>query len=153
MNLRFDDLDDIDRKLIAMLQDNARTSVATLARRLSVARTTVLSRISRLERHEIITGYSARLGADASGKLIDAHVGIKVRPRTGQRVADGLASMPEVRLLCAVSGEYDYIAWVQAGSPARLDSLLDQIAQLEDVDRTTTSVILARKIDRTSRPA
>jgi DNA-binding Lrp family transcriptional regulator len=51
-------------------------------------------------------------------------------------------------LLCAVSGEFDYVAWLRADSPDRLNDLLDEIGGLEGVDRTTTSIILARKIDR-----
>lgn len=59
-----------------------------------------------------------------------------------------LDRMPEVQLLCAVSGEYDYVAWLRADSPERLNDLLDQIGTLEGVERTTTSIILSRKIDR-----
>ena len=59
-----------------------------------------------------------------------------------------LDRMPEVKLLCAVSGEYDYVAWLRADSPERLNDLLDQIGALEGVERTTTSIILSRKIDR-----
>lgn len=59
-----------------------------------------------------------------------------------------LDRMPEVQLLCAVSGEYDYVAWLRADSPERLNDLLDQIGALEGVERTTTSIILSRKIDR-----
>jgi hypothetical protein len=53
-----------------------------------------------------------------------------------------------VQLLCAVSGEFDYVAWLRADSPERLNDLLDQIGGMEGVERTTTSIILARKIDR-----
>jgi DNA-binding Lrp family transcriptional regulator len=56
--------------------------------------------------------------------------------------------MPEVQLLCAVSGEYDYVAWLRAETPDRLNDLLDLIGGLPGVERTTTSIVLARKIDR-----
>ena len=49
-----------------------------------------------------------------------------------------------------MSGEFDYVAWLRADSPDRLNDLLDEIGALEGVDRTTTSIILARKIDRGS---
>lgn len=55
-------LDETDRQLIAALQINARESVATLARRLGIARTTVNSRLARLERSGVISGYGVRLG-------------------------------------------------------------------------------------------
>ncbi len=145
---RLDQLDDLDRNLVALLQANARASVADLARQLGVARTTVLARIARLERTQVIAGYSVRLGQDVLDASIYAYVGIILAPKYGKDVLKRLDRMPEVQLLCAVSGEYDYVAWLRADSPERLNDLLDQIGALEGVERTTTSIILARKIDR-----
>jgi DNA-binding Lrp family transcriptional regulator len=59
-----------------------------------------------------------------------------------------LQRMPEVRQLCTVSGEFDYVATLRAPSALRLDGLIDEIASLEAVVRTQTSVVLARRIDR-----
>ncbi len=145
---RLDQLDDLDRQLVALLQANARASVADLARQLDVARTTVIARIARLERTNVIAGYSVRLGQDVLDASIYAYVGIILAPKYGKDVLKKLDRMPEVQLLCAVSGEYDYVAWLRADSPERLNDLLDQIGALEGVERTTTSIILARKIDR-----
>ncbi|ALB14947.1 AsnC family transcriptional regulator [Burkholderia pseudomallei] len=147
---RLDQLDDLDRNLVALLQANARASVADLARQLGVARTTVLARIARLERTQVIAGYSVRLGQDVLDASIYAYVGIILAPKYGKDVLKRLDRMPEVQLLCAVSGEVrlDYVAWLRADSPERLNDLLDQIGALEGVERTTTSIILARKIDR-----
>lgn len=145
---RLDQLDDLDRNLVALLQENARESVANLARQLGVARTTVIARIARLEKTNVIAGYGVRLGQDVLDASISAYVGIIIAPKYGQDVQKRLGRMPEVQLLCAVSGEFDYVAWLRAGSPDRLNDLLDQIGGLEGVERTTTSIILARKIDR-----
>jgi DNA-binding Lrp family transcriptional regulator len=146
---RLDQLDDIDRNLVALLQTNARDSVANLARQLGVARTTVIARIARLEKNNVIAGYGVRLGQDVLDASIQAYVGIKLAPKYGRDVQKRLARMPEVQLLCAVSGEFDYVAWLRADSPDRLNDMLDEIGALEGVERTTTSIILARKIDRT----
>ncbi|EAY68813.1 Helix-turn-helix protein [Burkholderia dolosa AU0158] len=145
---RLDQLDDLDRQLVALLQANARASVADLARQLDVARTTIVARIARLERTNVIAGYSVRLGQDVLDASIYAYVGIILTPKFGKDVLRKLDRMPEVQLLCAVSGEYDYVAWLRADSPERLNDLLDQIGTLEGVERTTTSIILSRKIDR-----
>jgi DNA-binding Lrp family transcriptional regulator len=145
---RLDQLDDLDRNLVALLQANARESVADLARLLGGAPTTVIARIARLERTNVIAGYSVRLGQDVLDASIYAYVGIIIAPRHGLDVQKRLGKMPEVQLLCAVSGEFDYVAWLRADSPDRLNDLLDQIGTLEGVERTTTSIILARKIDR-----
>jgi DNA-binding Lrp family transcriptional regulator len=140
--------DDLDRNLIALLQVNARESAADLARKLGVARTTVVARIARLEREGVIVGYTVRLGIDQPGQGVRAHVGITVEPKAARNVIRRLADMPEVVLLHSVSGEYDYVALLRAESTAKLDALLDEIGELEGVTRTTTSVVLSVRIDR-----
>jgi DNA-binding Lrp family transcriptional regulator len=145
---RLDQLDELDRNLLALLQQNARESVAKLARRLGVARTTVVARIERLERTQVIAGYGVRLGQDVLDSSIHAYVGIILGPKYGRDVLKRLSTMPEVQLLCAVSGEYDYVAWLRAPSPDRLNDLLDEIGSLDGVARTTTSIILSRKVER-----
>lgn len=145
---RLDQLDDLDRNLVALLQENARESVANLARQLGVARTTVIARIARLEKTNVIAGYSVRLGQDVLDASIYAYVGIIIAPKHGQDVQKRLGRMPEVQLLCAVSGEFDYVAWLRTGTPSRLDQLLDEIGEMDGVSDTTTSIVLAVKIDR-----
>jgi DNA-binding Lrp family transcriptional regulator len=141
-------LDDVDRRLITLLQANARASTAELARRLGVARTTVVARLARLESGGVIVGYTARLGVDSTGAVVQAWVGITVSPKAGREVVRRLAEWPEVRQLTSVSGEFDYLALLQAGSTARLDALLDQLGDIDGVIRTTSSVVLALRIDR-----
>jgi DNA-binding Lrp family transcriptional regulator len=141
-------LDEIDRQLIALLQINARESVANLARQLGIARTTVNSRLERLENSKVIAGYGVRLGQRLIGGGLQAYVGIKVQPRAGKEVVRRMTAMGQVQQLCAVSGEFDYVAWLHSESPEQLDQLLDQIGSLDGVEKTTTSIILSSKIDR-----
>ena len=133
-------LDEIDRQLIAALQLNARESVAMLARQLGIARTTVTSRLARLESSKVITGYGVRLSQRVVDGGLQAYVGITVQPRSGNEV--------QVQQLCAVSGEFDYVAWLRTDSPEQLDQLLDLIGSVDGVEKTTTSIILSSKIDR-----
>ncbi len=141
-------LDPLDRQLISLLQANARASTAELARQLGVARTTVLARLVRLERQGVIIGYTVRLGRDETATGVEAFVGITTEPQAAGQVTRRLATLPELRQLCSVSGEFDYIALLRAESTARLDSLLDEIGAIAGVTKTTTSVLLARRIDR-----
>jgi DNA-binding Lrp family transcriptional regulator len=141
-------LDALDRALLAALQTNARESTAELARRLGVARTTVVARLARLERDGVILGYTVRLGRDVAETAIDAYVGITLAPKAGRTVERALSRMPELRQLATMSGEFDYLALVRAETTERLDALLDDIGALEGVTRTHTSVVLARRIDR-----
>jgi DNA-binding Lrp family transcriptional regulator len=140
--------DELDRSLVALLQSNARESTANLARRLGVARTTVVARIARLEREGVLVGYTARLGGAAAAPGVRAYVGIVVSPKAAREVQRSLERLPELRQLSTVSGEFDYLALLQAASTERLDALLDEIGAIEGVTRTTTSVVLAMRVDR-----
>ena len=141
-------LDVTDRELLALLQANARESVTTLGKKLGVARTTVIARMERLQTSGVITGYSVRLNQATLEKSLQAYVGLSVVPRAGREVLRRLAKMPEIKLVCSVSGEFDYVAWIRADSPNALDRLLDEIGETEGVSKTTTSVVLAERINR-----
>lgn len=141
--------DQLDRDLLALLQANARASTADLARQLGTARTTVLARLSRLEREGVIAGYTVRLGQDVLDQGLQAFVGITVQPKAGRDVVRKLERMPEVRQLCAVSGEFDYVVLLRADSALRMNTLLDEMGNFDGVVKTTTSVALEWKIDRT----
>jgi DNA-binding Lrp family transcriptional regulator len=140
--------DDLDRALIALLQANARTPTADLARRLDVARTTVVARLARLESSGTITGYTVRLAATEGTEGVQAFVNLAVSPKSARSVIDRLSFFPELRQLAAVSGEFDYLAVLRAPTTQRLDTLLDAIGEIDGVLRTTTSVLLAMRIDR-----
>jgi DNA-binding Lrp family transcriptional regulator len=141
--------DALDRELVALLQTNARESAANLARKLGTARTTVLARLNRLEREGVIAGYTVRLAQDMLNQNLQAFVGLTVQAKAGRSVESRLERMPEVRQLCAVSGEFDYVLLLRTESAVRLNTLLDEIRNLDGVVKTTTSVALAWKIERT----
>ena len=141
-------LDDLDRRLIARLQAHARASTADLARQLGVARTTVVARLARLEHSGVIVGYTVRLAATEGEQGVQAFVNLAVSPKAARAVIERLSLLPELRQLAAVSGEFDYLAVLRAPNTQRLDALLDEIGEIDGVLRTTTSVLLAMRIDR-----
>jgi DNA-binding Lrp family transcriptional regulator len=137
-----------DRQLLALLQVNARESTANLARKLGLARTTVVARLARLEAEGVISGYTVKLGGKAGHASVQAFVGITVSPKAGRDVVKKLSALPELNQLASVSGEFDYMALLRADSTLRLDALLDEIGAFDGVTRTTTSVVLAIRVDR-----
>jgi DNA-binding Lrp family transcriptional regulator len=141
-------LDDLDRRLIARLQAHARASTAELARQLGVARTTVVARLARLEHSGVIVGYTVRLAATEGEQGVQAFVNLSVSPKSARAVIERLSLLPELRQLAAVSGEFDYLAVLRAPTTQRLDKLLDEIGEIDGVLRTTTSVLLAMRVDR-----
>jgi DNA-binding Lrp family transcriptional regulator len=141
-------LDATDRALLHALRGNARLSTAELARRLRLSRTTVQSRIERLERQKVITGYTVVVPDALEAALVRAHVLITVAPRASGAIEAALRRIPEVRALHSVSGPFDLIAIVAAHSIGELDALIDRIGALDGVERTTSAIVLATRIER-----
>ncbi len=142
-------IDETDRALIALLQDNARSPVATLARRMGLARTTVQARLDRLEAAGIIAGYALRLGPEA-GAPLRATVLLSVEPRAGPAVLARLKSLPEVRQVHTTSGRFDLIVTLEADTTEALDATLDRIGDARGVRGSESLIHLATKLDRGS---
>ncbi|HRE60872.1 MAG TPA: Lrp/AsnC family transcriptional regulator [Micropepsaceae bacterium] len=142
------ELTEQDIRLLALLDANAREPVASLARKLKLARSTVQERIERLERRGVIAGYAVRRGRNVTENLIRAHVMISGDPRQGERIVAELKKLPEVRALSAVSGAYDMIAMIEAETTGRIDAVLDRIGKTPGVARTMSSIILSVKFER-----
>ncbi len=141
-------LDSTDTALLALLRENARTPAAELARRLQLSRTTVQSRIERLERHGVVAGYTVVVADEVEAGLVRAHVMITLAPRKSGAIEQALRKIPELRVLHSVSGPFDLIAIVAAASIGELDALIDRIGALDGVERTTSAIVLSTRIDR-----
>ncbi len=144
------ELDEIDKKILALLMDDARLPVASLAKQIGIARTTAIARIGNLEKRGIIAGYGVRLHQDQYQSAVRAYVSIAIDPRFAPDLVAMLQQVPEVETLCAVSGAMDFMLSLRCPSTAALDQILDQIGAVEGVKQTSTAVILAKKIDRSS---
>jgi DNA-binding Lrp family transcriptional regulator len=141
-------MDAIDEKLLSALRDNARASTARLARLVGRSRTSVQSRLERLEREGVIVGYSVRVAPEHELGAVRAHVMIKVGPKEARAVTAALKGIPQVRVLHSVSGDVDLIAVAATASVAEMDEVIDRIGALDGVERTTSSIILSTKFER-----
>ncbi len=137
-----------DEELIALLKLNARESVASLARKLGLSRTTVQDRLKRLEEQRVIEGYSVKLSEQTNRGGIGAYVSLEVEPRRAVDVTGALSAIPQIGALYTVSGKFDIIALVMTRSAEHMDRLLDQIGQISGVTRTESAIILSTKLDR-----
>jgi DNA-binding Lrp family transcriptional regulator len=142
------ELDITDQRLLELLKRNSRASTSALARELGVSRTTVQDRISRMERRNIIAGYTIRYHQDFGGRQISAHVMIRVDPKQSVAIVDALSHMPAVKALQTVSGVYDLVTMVETATTQQMDGVLDEIGQLSGVEKTTTSIVLSTKFNR-----
>lgn len=140
--------DKIDKALLAELRDNARISTSELSRRLQLSRSTVQSRLKRLQDNDVVTGFSVQLGSGYTEHLIQAHVLIELEQKLTGRALLSIKRIPGVTALYSVSGAYDMIAIVEAHSTQELSHLLDEIANLDGIERTNSSLILETKFER-----
>jgi len=143
-------MDETDRALLSLLNENARLPVATLARRLGLARSTVQARLERLETRGIIAGYALRLGAAAQPDLIRATVLVALAPRTTPAVLARLKSLPQIEAAHTASGRFDMVLQVAATSTKQLDETLDSIGEIDGVRSSESLIHLSTRIDRRS---
>ena len=139
---------EIDSALIRLLEQDARLSTAELARRLGIARSTVQSRIERLEQSGVIAGYTLRLGGPPPTNDVQAHVSIRVAPKHQAAVERRLMRLPGITTLHSVSGAHDLIAIVQVTNTAELDRCLDAIRDTDGVISTNSAIILTTRMSR-----
>ena len=141
-------MDDLDRRILAQLGQDARVSVAVLARRLKVARSTVQARLEKLETSGLIAGYTVRLGEAAREGRIRATVLLTAEPRAQVAILPKLKAFPEVERIHTTSGRVDLLLQVAAASTSQLDEVLDQIGDLPGVRSSESLIHLSTKLDR-----
>ncbi|HRO14957.1 MAG TPA: Lrp/AsnC family transcriptional regulator [Paracoccus sp. (in: a-proteobacteria)] len=141
-------MDDLDRAIVAQLAQDARMSVAVLARRLKVARSTVQARLERLETTGAIAGYTLRLGEAARLARIRATCLLTIEPRAQAAILGRLKALPAVERVHSTSGRVDLLLQLACASTAELDETLDQIGNITGVRSSESLVHLSTKFDR-----
>jgi DNA-binding Lrp family transcriptional regulator len=141
-------MDDTDRTILALLGADARMSLATLARRLKLARSTVQARLERLEATGVIAGYTIRLGEAARAGRIRASVLLTVEPRAQANILARLKAIPEVEAVHTTSGRFDLLLQIAAPSTAALDAVLDAVGAMSGVRSSESLIHLSTKFDR-----
>ncbi|MFN4156027.1 MAG: Lrp/AsnC family transcriptional regulator [Paracoccaceae bacterium] len=141
-------MDDLDRNIIALLRADARLSLAMLARRLKVARSTIQARLERLEDSGTIAGYTLKLGQGADPNRLRATVLLTIEPRTQAALLTRLKSISEVERVFTTSGRVDLLLQIACPNTQVLDQVLDQIGAMTGVHSSESLIHLSTKIDR-----
>ncbi|HSH46656.1 MAG TPA: Lrp/AsnC family transcriptional regulator [Longimicrobiales bacterium] len=138
-------IDDIDRRILQLLQDDARTSNAAIARDVGLAPSAVFQRIRKLENEGIIQGYHARLDPTAIGQGLLAFVSVQTgKGARARETADMLAGIPEVLEVHRVVGDDCFFLKIRVRDTSALGALLDEkIQRLPPVASTRTTIVLS----------
>ncbi len=141
-------MDDLDRSILSLLGADARMSLATLARRLKVARSTVQARLERLETTGVIAGYTLKLGEAARAGRLRAAVLLTIEQRAQAAILTRLKSVPEVERAITTSGRFDLLLQIGAPNTQVLDNVLDQIEAMAGVLTSESLIYLTTRLDR-----
>lgn len=141
-------MDELDRNILGLLGADARMSVATLSRRLKVARSTIQARLERLETSGVIAGYTLKLGEGAREGRLRASVLLTIEPRAQAAVLTRLKSIAEIERVFTTSGRFDLLMQIACPNTQVLDQVLDQIGAMTGVRGSESLIHLSTKIDR-----
>lgn len=136
-------IDAQDREILNILQKNARTSNAEIARQLGMAPSAILERIRKLEARGVIRGYEARIDPEALGLDLLAYVFVREEePEDNVRTGDLLARIPGVQEVHHIAGEDCFLVKVRTASARSLGRLLREEISAAGSVRTRTTVVL-----------
>lgn len=135
-------MEEIDRKIVALLTRDGRMSYTDLGKATGLSTSAVHQRVRRLEERGVIRGYTAVVDHEALGLPLTAFVSIKpIDPSQPDDSPERLAGFPEIESCYSVAGEENYILKVRVARPLDLEELLAKIRSLANVSTRTTIVL------------
>jgi DNA-binding Lrp family transcriptional regulator len=142
-------LDDTDHKILALLRENARRTLADIGEQVSLSVAAVKRRVERLERDGVIRGYTARVDTSAMDEAIEVIMEVYCADRTSPGdVRPSFEHLDEVVTAFTVSGEPDVLLRLRVDSVSHLEDLVERVRRDPNVVRTRTMLVLSTIIDR-----
>ena len=135
-------MDQLDDRLLLLLQKDGRASATVLAEALGVSRGTVQNRIDKLLKTGVIKNFSVELGQSEQDHQVNAFTMVKLRTEGDEAFKAALRRIEEVTEIATLSGHFDIVIEIRCGSLKRLDLLLDKIRLLPDVADTQSHIRL-----------
>ncbi|HEX4183022.1 MAG TPA: Lrp/AsnC family transcriptional regulator [Caulobacteraceae bacterium] len=135
-------MDDLDRRIITLLREDARQPVAALAEGLKVSRATVQNRIDRMTARGEIAGFTVRLHPEAEAGRVRAIMMIGVEGERSAIVLRALRRRPEVERVHTTNGRWDLVAELNTQTLAEFSGALDAIRLIEGIASSETSILL-----------
>ena len=136
------EIDETDSEIISALSKDARASFRTLAVRLKISPSTLISRVRRLEKAGVIRGYSADVDLEKLGYGFLAMIEITITKGALLEVQEKIASFPGINAVYDVTGQSDSMALAKCKSRQEFSRLVKKILAIPNVERTNTHVIL-----------
>jgi DNA-binding Lrp family transcriptional regulator len=142
-------IDDVDRRIVALLRENARRSFKDIGERVNLSAPAVKRRVDRLERDGVILGYTAVVDNHAFGWHAEAFVDLFCEGRMpGESIKRAVEGEPGVVSAHTVAGEASALLHVMAEDTKDLESALERIRSTDGISRTVTEVVLSTLFQR-----
>ena len=136
-------MDELDRKLLALLRADSRTAAASLAAELKVSRGTVQNRIARLQAQGVIQGFTVRTRPELEAQRVRAVMSIAIEGERSAAVVRRLKGFPAVDRIYTTNGRWDLVAELDVANLAEFARALDDIRMIEGIAMTETSILLS----------
>ena len=143
-------MDNIDRKILTILQSNARTPLKLIAEQVFLSSPAVSARIERLEAAGLITGYQAQLSSAAMGYQIKAFINLEVEPGQKPEFYPYIEACPNVIECDCVTGDYAMLIKVCFHTTQELDQFINQLHRF---GRTRTQIVFSTPVEHRGIPA
>lgn len=141
-------MDAVDRSILDALRANARATYAELAREVGLSAPAVHERVSKLEAHNIITGYHAAVAPESLGYSMSALVGIFLSDTADEDlVADEVAGLAAVEDCWFVAGEESFVVKVRVPDVGGLEKAIRALSKIRGVARTRSTVVLSTRFE------
>ena len=136
-------MDELDRKLLALLRTNARETTVILARKLKVSRGTVQNRIAKMVAERRIQSFTVRTAPDFEESRVRAIMSIAIEGEQSAKVIRALRGFSEVVEIHTTNGRWDLVVALMTDTLAGFSQALDQIRMIAGIAATETSILLA----------
>ena len=147
------DLDDIDRQILALMQENCRLPLAKIGEHVGLSAPSVMERVKKLEDSGIITGYRAILNARLLGNDITAFIGVSTgHPHAIEQFEREIAAFEDVLECHHVTGTHTLMLKAKTRNTSSLEELISRIRSIDGVVRTETMVVLSTHTERVTVP-
>ena len=143
-------LDEIDKKIIKVLEDDARTSLRKISELVKVSLGTVSNRVKKMEKNGVIKGYSVILDPDQIGWEFNVVIGLRIQKGRLIEIQEKIAKDPRVHGVYDVTGDFDSMVIARAKNRKDLDDLSKNVLSIDGVERSITHLVLNTVKEKTA---
>lgn len=146
------ELDEVDRKILGLLKQDARLPYADIGRKVHLSAPAVHARVKKMETNGVITRHTIAMDPTALGSSLCAFIRITRNRGLSKPIAEAFLKIKQIEECHAVAGEDCLMVKLRVKSSLELSKILDEIRQIEGIDRTVTAVVLETHFERGLQP-